>query len=106
MVHPTERSRAMHTHQEHIAGDSRALTRGRRVRLFVGTAAFLTVAATASAALAASPGSTLPASANARVSPAPSEHNARVAEHLLQQRAASSEHNARVAEYLLLRRGT
>jgi hypothetical protein len=96
----------MHTHQDHIADDSRVLTRGRRVRLFVGAAAFLAVAGTASAGMSAPPGSTLPAPANAKGSPAPSEHNARVAEHLLQQRAASSEHNARVAEYLLLRRGT
>ena len=80
----------MHTPQDHIADAGRALTRGRRVILFVGAAAFLTVAGTASAATATPPG----------------EHNARVAEHLLQQRTATSEHNARVAEYLLLRRGS
>ena len=45
----------MHTHQDHIADDNRALTRGRRVRLFVGAAAFLAVAGTASAAMAAPP---------------------------------------------------
>lgn len=96
----------MHTYQDHIADASPARARGRRVRLTVGSAAFLSVVVAGSAASAMPPGSTLSAPANAKVSPAPSEHNARVAEHLLQESAASSEHNARVAEYLLLRRGT
>jgi hypothetical protein len=96
----------MHTHQNEFAISSRALTRGRRVRLLVGAAAFLTVAGAASAATATPPGVTLPTSANARLSPASSEHNARVAEYLLQRRVTSNEHNARVAEYLLLRQGS
>ena len=58
----------MHTHQYDIAIASRALTRGRRVRLLVGAAAFLTVAGAArSAATATPPGGTLPASAKARL---------------------------------------
>jgi hypothetical protein len=93
----------MHTRQYQLASSSRARPRGRRARYLVGALAFLTVAGTASAAMAARPGSTLPAPTNARVSTVPSEHNARVAEHLLQQRTMSGEHNARVAEYLLLR---
>ena len=95
----------MHTHQYQHASSSRAFTHRRRVRLLVGAAAFLAFAGTASAALAAPPGSTLPAPANARVSRGAGEHNARVAEYLLQQRRTSGEHNARVAEYLLLRQG-
>ena len=96
----------MHTHQDHIADASRAFMRPYRVRRVVGAAVFLALAGAASAAMAAPSGSTLVAPANAKVSPAPGEHNARVAEHLLQQRAASSEHNARVAEYLLFRSGS
>lgn len=91
----------MYANQDGIAIPSRVSTRGRWPRLLAGVAGFLIVAGAASAAVATPPGKGLPVSARACVSPSSCEHNARVAEYLLQLHAASSEHNARVAEYLL-----
>jgi invasion protein IalB len=94
----------MDTTHATIADCRRTLVRRRGVGVIVGAAALFTVAVTASAAMAAPPDGTLPASLNAWASPATSEHNARVAEYLLQQRMTANEHNARVAEYLLQQR--
>ncbi len=91
--------------QDTIADCRRTPLRARGAGAIIGAAAFLAVAVTASAAMAAPRGGTLPASVNAWASPAASQHNARVAEYLLQQRKVSNEHNACVADYLLLRQG-
>ncbi len=113
----------MDSRQYTSAARRRTLGRWRRLDIIVGCAALVTVAMTASAATAAPGDGTSPRPVTAWTSPAPGEHNARVAEYLLQQRTASNvpnarvaeyllqqkkaatEHNARVAEYLLLRQG-
>ena len=73
----------MDASQDTIAGRRRSRLGGRRVDVIVGAAALCAVAVTSPAATATPHGKTVPASAAASASPAPSEHNARVAEYLL-----------------------